>query len=356
MTPDNSVDKALLRANGLSASVYNRNRGREFHFFRNVSFHIAPDEVVGLVGESGSGKTRLGLSLLGLLREGPGLYAGSLSYRLSDAEPLDFSFQHNGGKKRGEPLRKGLAPVLGKRIGLVMQGAKSALNPYQTIGTQLKDTLALAGCPGTQIPVVMEQLLSAFSLASRSASIAHRYPFALSGGQAHRVMIALGFAMGPDLLVADEPTTGVDSPIQALILQHFKAFRKGTLGPPRHASRPRPSMLFITHQIDLMKGLTDRVMVMYAGELLEVFHTSQLGQRPHHPYTERLMEIANEAGGRAAVHSIPQIPGRMPVMYDPPEACVFADRCSLANERCRKEKPELVVDPQGQGVACHERH
>jgi len=341
-----------FEAKSLSAGVYNRNRGRVFHFFRNVSFKIDKDEVVGLVGESGSGKTRLGLSLFGLLRDGPGLYSGSLNFSLSDTPKIHFDF---GDPHSSSGLRRGLQPVLGRRMGLIMQGAKSALNPYQTIGTQLKDTLQLAGCPASDLSNVSEQLYKAFSLSSKQDSISNRYPFALSGGQAHRVMIALGFAMGPDLLIADEPTTGVDSPIQALILQHFKAFRSGELGPRRQEGRPRPSMLFITHQIDLMKGLTDRVMVMYCGELLEVCKTRDLGHLPHHPYTERLLEIALETGGRRHLHSIPQIAGRMPVMYDPPKGCVFADRCSMVKEHCWKVKPELTTHEAGHQVACHER-
>jgi peptide/nickel transport system ATP-binding protein len=289
----------------------------------NVSFSIAPGEVLGVVGESGAGKSMTGLAVIGLL-EPPGRIAAG-EVRL-EGRRID-NLPH-------EELRR----IRGRRIGVIFQDPLTSLNPLYTIGQQLEETIL------THLPLNRSHakhralsLLREVGIPAPEARYGH-YPHHFSGGMRQRVVIALALAAEPQLLIADEPTTALDVSIQAQIIALLK----------RLAGERGAAVMLITHDMGVIAETAQRVAVMYAGRVVEVGPVREVIHAPRHPYTVGLMgSIPRIASQRAR---LAQIEGAMPRLNAIPPGCAFNPRCPHRFERCRVERPELL--PAGASEAA----
>jgi peptide/nickel transport system ATP-binding protein len=281
---------------------------------RDVSFAIAPGEVLGVVGESGAGKSLTGAAIIGLI-DAPGRIAGGailLSGRRID--PLPY-----------HEMRR----VRGREIGAVFQDPLTSLNPLYTIGRQLIETIRThLGLGEGAARARAIGLLEEVGIPAAARRIDH-YPHQFSGGMRQRVVIALALAAEPKLIIADEPTTALDVSIQAQIIQLLK----------RLARERGTAIMLVTHDMGVIAETADRVAVMYAGRIVEIGPVADVIHRPRHPYTVGLMgSIPSIVEGRAR---LAQIDGTMPRLTAMPSGCAFHPRCSRASGRCSQEQPEL---------------
>ena len=282
----------------------------------DVSFTIAPGETVGLVGESGCGKTTIGLALLRLLPAGGRIVSGSVRLGGHELTTLD-----------DEQMRG----VRGDRIGIVFQDPLTSLNPTMTIGAQVGEPLRIhRGATARTARDRATELLELVGLPSPSRQL-DRYPHQLSGGMRQRVSLAAALACDPALLIADEPTTALDVTTQDQILELFSRLKR-EIGM---------AVLLITHDMGVVAGQADRVLVMYAGKLVEVGATDQVFYRTRHRYTQALLEsIPTLTSLRTeALHSIP---GQPPDLAHPPPGCRFAPRCAFMTDECRAAQPAMA--------------
>jgi peptide/nickel transport system ATP-binding protein len=282
----------------------------------DVSFDIAPGEVLGVVGESGAGKSLTGTAIIGLL-EPPGRIAGGeilLEGRRIDNLPL-------------EAMRK----VRGREIGAIFQDPLTSLNPLYTIGRQLVETiqthlpLDAAGARKRAI-----ELLGEVGIPAPERRIDH-YPHQFSGGMRQRVVIALALCANPKLVIADEPTTALDVSIQAQIITLLKRLCRdnGT------------AVMLVTHDMGVIAETADRVAVMYAGRIVEVGPVQEVIHNPQHPYTTGLMGSIPAVG--STLERLPQIEGSMPRLNAIPAGCPFNPRCPRVFDRCKAERPSLLA-------------
>jgi peptide/nickel transport system ATP-binding protein len=281
----------------------------------DVSFSIAARETVGLVGESGCGKTTIGLSLLRLLPMGGRIVAGSI--RL-------------GGRDLTALNEEEMEGVRGDRIGIVFQDPLTSLNPTMTIGDQVGEPLRIhRGTSARAAHDRAAELLELVGLPSPSRQL-DRFPHQLSGGMRQRVSLATALACDPALLIADEPTTALDVTTQDQILELFGRLKR-EFGM---------AVLLITHDMGVVAGQADRVLVMYAGKLVEAGATDRIFYETQHRYTEALLESIPRltASRTEALHSIP---GQPPDLALPPAGCRFAPRCGFATDECRAVPPPL---------------
>jgi peptide/nickel transport system ATP-binding protein len=290
----------------------------------DISFDIAPGEILGVVGESGAGKSLTGASIIGLL-EPPGRIASG-EVRLEGQRIDDLPY---------EQMRK----IRGRKIGAIFQDPLTSLNPLYTVGRQLVETiqthLGLGGADARQRAI---QLLKQTGIPAAEARIDH-YPHQFSGGMRQRVVIALALAADPKLIVADEPTTALDVSIQAQIITLLK-----TICKQRGAA-----VMLVTHDMGVIAETCDRVAVMYAGRIAEIGPVQSVIHAPAHPYTVGLM------GSIPAMDEdrerLTQIDGSMPRLNAIPRGCAFNPRCPRAFDRCRLERPELM-DAGATRAAC----
>ncbi len=282
----------------------------------DVSFAIAPGEILGVVGESGAGKSLTGAAVIGLI-DPPGRIAGG-EIRLA-------------GRRIDNLPDAAMRRIRGREIGAVFQDPLTSLNPLYTIGRQLTETIV------THLP---EEAARAKALALRlleEAGIpgaAHRldhYPHQFSGGMRQRIVLALALAARPRLVIADEPTTALDVSIQAQIIALIR----------RLARVHRTALMLITHDMGVIAETADRVAVMYAGRIVEIGPVAEVIHRPRHPYTIGLMGSIPTL--RCARERLAQIEGVMPRLDAIPSGCAFHPRCPRAFERCRRERPELAI-------------
>jgi peptide/nickel transport system ATP-binding protein len=281
---------------------------------RDVSFAIAPGEVLGVVGESGAGKSLTGAAIIGLI-DAPGRIAGGeirLSGRRIDALPY-------------HEMRR----VRGREIGAVFQDPLTSLNPLYTIGRQLIETIRThLGLGERAARARAIGLLEEVGIPAAARRIDH-YPHQFSGGMRQRVVIALALAAEPKLIIADEPTTALDVSIQAQIIQLLKRLTR------EHGT----AVMLVTHDMGVIAETADRVAVMYAGRIVEIGPVADVIHRPRHPYTVGLMDsIPSIVDSRAR---LAQIDGTMPRLTAIPTGCAFHPRCPRASGRCSQEEPEL---------------
>ena len=288
-----------------------------------VSFDVQPGEILGVVGESGCGKSMMGLSLLGLLPRGGRVTQGSAIYGGKDLYAMD---------------EEQLDEVRGCEIGMVFQDAPAGLDPVYTVGDQLMESiLAHEKMSRSQAKVRAAALLETVGLPD--ATVMKKYPHTLSGGQRQRVMIAMALSCSPKLLVADEPTTALDVTIQAQIMELLRKLQR----------EQGMSILLITHDIGLVAQMTDRVMVMYAGQVVECAPTAELFAHPAHPYTQALLRSVPHAdGGNEQLHGIP---GSVPERYGEMHGCRFASRCPHAADICAQPQDMQGVDEHAEHTA-----
>ena len=290
----------------------------------DISFSIAPGEVLGVVGESGAGKSMTGAAVIGLL-EPPGRIAGgsiSLAGRRIDNLPY-------------EEMRK----VRGREIGAIFQDPLTSLNPLYTIGRQLTETIL------THLPVSQAEaqaravdLLRQVGIPAADKRIEH-YPHQFSGGMRQRVVIALALAANPKLIIADEPTTALDVSIQAQIIALIKKLCR------EHGA----AVMLVTHDMGVIAETADRVAVMYAGRIAEIGPVRDVIKAAKHPYTDGLMASIPKVGRTDA--RLAQIDGAMPRLNAIPRGCAFNPRCGRAFDRCRVDRPEPLAAGASQ-VAC----
>jgi oligopeptide/dipeptide ABC transporter ATP-binding protein len=310
MTPSS---QERLRVRDLSVRFVTRER--TVRAVDGVSFDIRPGEVVGLVGESGCGKSVTSLSILGLQEKPAGRVSGSI--RLGETELV------------GLP-EAGLRKIRGNRISMIFQDPLTSLNPYLRIGEQLAEVLTLhTDLRGERATARMLQILSQVGIPG--AERLRAYPHELSGGMRQRVCIAMALLCDPELLIADEPTTMLDVTIQAQILELLRSLRETR----------NMSILFITHDLGVVAELCDRVVVMYAGRIVEQAPTAQLLHHPLHPYTEALLKSTPrvDVPGGGTLRPIGGLPPRLPDRKL--EACAFAPRCPRVREGCTQGEPTL---------------
>jgi peptide/nickel transport system ATP-binding protein len=320
----------LLKVRGLGVEF--RTRGGTVHALQNIALRVDKGEIVGLVGESGSGKSVLSYAMLRILDPAARITGGTVSFGGMDLLAMPDSE---------------MAQLRGRELSMIFQNPRTALNPIRRIGDQIGDVLARHTT--TTAAARRGKVLAALE-AVRIPDAARRlsaYPFELSGGQCQRVMIAMALASDPQLLIADEPTTGLDVTTQAAIMRLL-----ATAARERHMAT-----VLITHDLALAAQYCDRIVVMHAGHVVESAPTRQLFAQPRHPYTQAL--IRSVPGAADSVHGLLSIAGNLPDLRrtDLP-ACRFVERCERASAQCRSDAlPELLVDaPGGSSAACHHPH
>ena len=292
-----------------------------------VSFDVGRGETVGLVGESGCGKSVTALSILRLIQP-PG--------RIETGSRVEFE----GSNLLTIPERA-MQRVRGNRIAMVFQEPMTALNPVFTAGEQVAEVARIhAGASRRDAWARAVEMLALMGMPDPAAR-AKQYPHQMSGGMRQRVMIAMALVMSPDLLIADEPTTALDVTIQAQILELLGGLRRdqGT------------SLLLITHDLGVIAETASRVIVMYAGEIVEESPVRELFSAPHHPYTEGLLRAMPRMGH--ARERLDTIPGTVPAPTSWPTGCRFHDRCRYAWDRCAQEHPPLYQIGPARVSRCH---
>ena len=293
----------------------------------SVSFHINRGEIVGLVGESGSGKTVTSLSILKLVASPPGHYrSGRVLFEGKDILQIDQ-----------EELRK----IRGGEIAFIFQDPMTSLNPVKRVGDQIAEAIKLhQGLVETESARKAVEMMERVGIPSASTRW-RQYPHQFSGGMRQRVMIAMALSCNPKLLIADEPTTALDVTIQAQVLDLMRDLWR----------QFQASILFITHDLGIIAEMCHRVVVMYAGRIVETAPAKDLFTSPFHPYTTCLLRSRPQLGRKGTRLQI--IRGTVPNMITPPEGCRFHPRCDRAELLCKSEVPSLreVIDQRQ--VACH---
>jgi len=295
-----------LRVDDLQVSV-----GDRLVAVRGVSFEVRPGESVGLVGESGSGKTLTCRAVLGLMPETGHVDAGTIVLG-HGADAADLT---RAGRRAWRQVR-------GIRLAAVFQDPASYLNPSLTVGHQVDEVLRVTGGLGRAAARVRAlELLTEVGI-DRAAEVYHQYPFELSGGMLQRVVLAIAISLNPELLVADEATTALDTVVQAEVLELLRRLRR------THGL----SLLLVTHDLAVVAETCDRVLVMYAGEIVESGPTERVLGDPQHPYTRALMGVASV--GDWSRRTLDTIPGQPPAAGDRLPGCRFAPRCTNARDDC----------------------
>ena len=288
-----------------------------------VSFELGAGEILGVVGESGCGKSMMGLSLLGLLPRGGRVTGGSAVFDGKDLCSMD---------------EEALDDIRGKEIAMVFQDAPAGLDPVYTVKDQLCESiLAHEKLSRPALQTRVRELLETVGLPD--TAVMKKYPHTLSGGQRQRVMIAMALACRPRVLIADEPTTALDVTIQAQIMALLRRLQR----------EQGMSMMLITHDIGLVAQMSDRILVMYAGQIVESAPTKVLFSSPAHPYTRALLASVPHADG--AEEQLSGISGTVPEQYGSMSGCRFRTRCPYAVDACeRKQAMQTVAD--GHTVRC----
>lgn len=297
------------------------------HAVEDVSFEVKPKEVVCIVGESGCGKSVMSLSIMQLLPKH--------NSKISAGEIL---FENDDLIQKSE---KEMNKIRGKDIGMIFQEPMTALNPVFTIGYQLQEVLFNhSKISKKEAKERAIELLKQVGI-SRPENIVDEYPHQLSGGMRQRVMIAIAIALHPKLLIADEPTTALDVTVQAQILDLLKEIQE----------KEDMAIMLITHDLGVVAEMADRVIVMYAGQVIEMASTIDLFKEPKHPYTNALLESIPRMD--EDVEELNTISGVVPSLVDMPKVgCRFADRCPKAFGDCTKITPQLSEVSDGQQARC----
>lgn len=291
----------------------------------DISFSLAPGEVLGVVGESGSGKSMLALSIMGLL---PNVVRRSRGIVNLDGDELTAQSPDHWREKRGRDL------------AMIFQEPMTALNPVMRVGNQIAEVLRRRrGLSGYDAGKEALNLLRLVEIPSPEKRIS-AYPYELSGGMRQRVMIAIALAADPKVLIADEPTTALDVTVQAQILDLLRKLRRDR----------GLSLLFITHDLGVIAEIADRVMVLYAGRVAEIAPVRSIFDDPQHPYTQALLaSIPDMKGPRGRLVTIE---GSVPAIGGMLEACRFSPRCPFRRDICERERPHLGVVSGQQAAAC----
>lgn len=290
-----------------------------------VNLKINEDEVLGVVGESGCGKSTTALSIMRLIRYPGKIVGGEISFEGEDLL-----------KKSEEKMRK----IRGRKISVIFQTPMSSLNPVYTIGSQIAEAIKLH--QNVQKHEVKERVVEILDKVGIPSPLERMndYPHEYSGGMAQRAMIAMALSCNPKLLIADEPTTNLDVTIQAQILDLMKKLIKDF----------GASVLLIGHDLGVMSELADKIVVMYAGKVVEYSELTMIFKEAKHPYTQALLESIPRLDVNTERLRI--IPGTVPRLINPPRGCIFHPRCEYAKKICEEQVPQLLDVKPGHSVAC----
>lgn len=292
---------------------------------RDVSFSISSGECLGLVGESGSGKSVTALSLTRLVASPPGVVVSG-SVRISDQELISLPYE-------------GIRAIRGRRVAYIFQDPLTSLHPLHRIGHQLTEAMSTHSRGADSVFVERAKNLLSEVRIPNPERVMDAYPHELSGGMRQRIGISMALANDPDLIIADEPTTALDVTVQAQILAILNDLRQ----------QRGLSILFISHDLNVMAQICDRVAVMYAGEIVEMGRAPDILEHPKHPYTAALLACSPQIGqGR---QSLQPIMGMPPTGHEPLNACAFANRCSRVQPVCQQQ-PVEIIDMDSQLVRC----
>jgi oligopeptide transport system ATP-binding protein len=318
------LSQAILNIDGLSVSFVQRNAN--IPAVRQVSFAVQSRECIGIVGESGSGKTQVFMAAMGLL---PGNSAVDGGVRFEGVDIL-----------RAPPSQ--LNRIRGSRLTMIFQDPMTSLTPHLKIGIQLAEVLVChAGKSWSESLAAARRMLERVRVPEAARRL-QQYPHELSGGLRQRVMIAMSLLCEPALVIADEPTTALDVTVQAQIIDLLRAMREEV----------GMALVLISHDLGVVAGLADRILVMYAGRVVENAAATELFEYPQHPYSAELLKCVPSLSG-PLLDRLPTLAGQPPQPGDSLDGCAFAPRCPRAAERCRAERPELRGNAGETQVACH---
>jgi oligopeptide transport system ATP-binding protein len=314
----------LLRVRGLTTRFFTQDG--VVHAVEDVTFSLKPGEVLGLVGESGCGKSVTGLSIMRLVPDPPGrIVSGAIEFKGENLLEL------NDDEMRA---------IRGNQIAMIFQDPMTAFNPVLTIGRQIAEVLELhQGLRPSAALARAVELLKMVGIPSAERR-ARDYPHQFSGGMRQRAMIAMALACKPDLVIADEPTTGLDVTIQAQILDLLRMLQRET----------GTAIIMITHDMGVVAGMCDRAIVMYGGRVVEEANIYDLFGDPRHPYAIALLGSVPRMDERR--ERLTPIVGFPPDLTDPGVGCSFAPRCAFAHETCLTNTPRLFTVGEGHTVAC----
>lgn len=318
------MSTSLLDVQGVQVDFSIGNKS--YSALNDVSFQLEEREALGIVGESGCGKSLTALSVMGLLPKAAAVAKGEIVF--DDTRLLQLT-------------PDAWCDVRGSRVSMIFQDPMTALNPLLPIGKQIAET-ALIHQPVSRKEARRKALAMMTKVGlARVEQLYDEYPHQLSGGMRQRVMIAMALICEPKLLIADEPTTALDVTIQAQILNLLREMNRST----------GTAMLFISHDLGVIREVCDRVMVMYAGYIVEVAPVDELLDNPKHPYTRGLLLSIPDIGKRG--QKLYAIPGRVPSLAHRPAGCPFAARCDHATRLCEEAVPALEPLSAAHSVRCH---
>jgi dipeptide transport system ATP-binding protein len=318
----------LLEVQNLNIEFKSESQESKIHAIKNLSFNIAPGEMLGVVGESGSGKSITNLAIMDLLGSNAIVTADKCLYK-NELELINIPDRSVSMKK-----------IRGREIAMIFQDPMTALNPFLSVEFQIVETiLAHTDLTKNDAKNKAIELLTTVGIPSPKDRL-KAYPFELSGGMAQRVMIAMSLSSSPSLLIADEPTTALDVTIQKQILSLLKQLQE----------KQNMAIVLVTHDLGLVSEYSDRIQVMYAGEMVESGTTQELLTKPTHPYTEALLQSRPSTKLNAKT-PLPTIPGIVPSFLERPNGCQFHPRCQYADAKCAERSIE-IQKTNNQMVRC----
>ncbi|MBR0444898.1 MAG: ABC transporter ATP-binding protein [Clostridia bacterium] len=322
----------LLQLKDLSIGIHEK--GQTYTAVDSISYNVYPGEILGVVGESGCGKTVTNLAIMGLLPDVLFVKGGEILYRTGsgpDSPVIDLA-------KCGPDVRRNLN---GSAMSIIYQEPMTSLNPLMKVGKQAGEALRIhQKLPAEEIHKRVLEAFEDVGLPDPEGS-ARKYPHQLSGGQRQRVMIAMATLLNPRLLIADEPTTALDVTIQAQVLALLKRINR----------EKNTAIIFISHDLAVIRQICDRVIVMYAGKIAETGTTSDILERPVHPYTSGLIASIPKASAKG--QNLANIPGHVPSTQEQRLPCPFANRCVFAALRCRTAAPKEYKLSDTHTCSCH---
>ncbi|BFH73780.1 ABC transporter ATP-binding protein [Sulfurisphaera javensis] len=319
------IDSSILSIKGLK--TYYKTKEGYVKAVDDVSFQVPKGSVVGIAGESGSGKSTIVQSIFKVLPRNAEIKEGSIEFEGKDILKIDEKIFNK--------------EIRWKKISWIPQVSMDVLDPVYKIKDQLLETIFAH--EDISKAEAMEIIVNQLRAVNLPLDVLDRYPYELSGGQKQRVVIATALLLNPELVIADEPTTALDVIVQAQILNIIRKLKE----------ERNFSMIFVTHDLALLAGISDYIVILYAGKVVEMGKTEEIFKSPMHPYTQLLLKSIPDV--RKRKERLHGIPGEPPDLINPPQGCRFYPRCPFAMDICKKEEPQLVNISPTHYVACHLR-